>query len=84
MINKWIKISSDKILLNDLKEILNQQFIIKYNFEKLFFNLVYSVIIYKNDSLIKFYNNQSNSTIFFGTPLHLAFKMNNIIQYFYY
>ena len=49
---QMIKISSDKILLNDLKEILNQQFIIKYNFEKLSFNLVNSVIIYKKDSLI--------------------------------
>ena len=60
-----IIISSDKILMSDLKEILYQQFIVTYNFEKLSLNLLNPDIIYNNDSLITFYNNQSNSTIFF-------------------
>ena len=84
-----IIISSDKILMSDLKEILYQQFIVKYNFEKLSLNLLNPDIIYNNDSLITFYNNQSNLTIFFdiiksiNKNKEITLQKHNKIKYKY-
>ena len=61
---QMIKISSDKIIISDLKEQLNQQFIFKYNCEKITFNLLISDISLKNNSLLSFYKIKSDSTLF--------------------
>ncbi len=61
---QMIKISSDKIIISDLKEQLNQQFIFKYNCEKIAFNLLISDISLKNNSLLSFYKIKSDSTLF--------------------
>ena len=80
---QMIKISSDKILLSDLKKLLNQQF------ENLTLNLTNLDISFNNDSLISFYNIKSNSTIFFDIikPINKikesAFQKYNIIKYKY-